>query len=69
MSIFDTKTEKVDTTIPYVQPSAQQTYADPAMELATRNILASYFGTSPDDPGLIGQPIPVPVKQIAGLSP
>ena len=69
MGIFDTKTEKVDTTIPYVQPSAQQTYADPAMELATRNILASYFGTSPDDPGLIGRAIPVPVKQIAGLSP
>ena len=69
MSIFDSKTEKIDTTIPYVQPSAQQTYADPAMELATRNILASYFGTSPDDPGLIGQQIPVPVKQIAGLSP
>ena len=29
-----------DTSIPVILPQAGQTYADPAMELATRNILA-----------------------------
>ena len=69
MGIFDTKTEVVNTQVPEIQPTASQRYADPAMELATRNILASYFGTGPDDPGLIGRPIPVPLQQVAGLSP
>ena len=67
--LFEGATVQTDDTLPIVLPQASQRFADPAMELATRNILASYFGTSPDDPGLIGQPIPVPVKQIAGLSP
>jgi len=66
---FEGATVQTDDTLPIVLPQATQRFADPAMELATRNILASYFGTSPDDPGLIGRPIPVPVKQIAGLSP
>ena len=66
---FEGATVQTDSTLPIVLPQASQRFADPAMELATRNILASYFGTSPDDPGLIGRPIPVPVKQIAGLSP
>ena len=67
--LFEGATVQTDDTLPIVLPQASQRFADPAMELATRNILASYFGTSPDDPGLIGRPIPVPVKQIAGLSP
>ena len=67
--LFEGATVQTDDTLPIVLPQATQRFADPAMELATRNILASYFGTSPDDPGLIGRPIPVPVKQIAGLSP
>ncbi len=59
-----------DTSIQYVAPQAGQTYADPAMELATRNILASYFGSGqPGDLGLMGQPIPIPIQQVAGLSP
>jgi hypothetical protein len=66
---FDSSTVQTDSTLPIVLPQASQRFADPAMELATRNILASYFGTSPDDPGLIGQQIPVPVQQVAGLSP
>ena len=66
---FDSSTVQTDSTLPIVLPQASQRFADPAMELATRNILASYFGTSPDDPGLIGRPIPVPVQQVAGLSP
>ena len=69
MGIFDTKTEVVNTQVPEIQPTASQRYSDPAMEMATRNILASYFGTGPDDPGLIGRPIPVPLQQVAGLSP
>ena len=59
-----------DTSIPVIMPQAGQTYADPAMEMATRNILASYFGTGqPGDLGLMGQPIPIPIQQVAGLSP
>ncbi len=59
-----------DTSIPVIMPQAGQTYADPAMEMATRNILASYFGSGqPGDLGLMGQPIPIPIQQVAGLSP
>jgi hypothetical protein len=59
-----------DTSIPVILPQAGQTFADPAMELATRNILASYFGSGqPGDLGLMGQPIPIPIQQVAGLSP
>ena len=59
-----------DTSIPVILPQAGQEFADPAMELATRNILASYFGTGqPGDLGLMGQPIPIPIQQVAGLSP
>jgi len=61
-------TEIIDEQQAYVLPSAQQTYSDPAVELTARNLLASYFGT-PDQPGLIGQQIPIPIRQIAGLSP
>jgi len=68
MGIFDTETEVVDTTQPYLYPTASQSYSDPAVELASRNMLASYFGT-PDQPGLISQQIPIPIQQVAGLSP
>ncbi len=61
-------TEIIDEQQAYVLPSAQQTYSDPAVELTARNLLATYFGT-PDQPGLIGQQIPIPIQQIAGLSP
>ena len=59
-----------DTSIPVILPQAGQTYADPAMELATRNILATYFGDpSQGNLGMMGQPIPIPIQQVAGLSP
>ena len=48
-----------------VQPSAAQTYSDPAVELQARQLLGSYFGPS----GLMSQPIPIPIQQTAGLSP
>lgn len=63
-----TETVTVDTSQPYLLPSARQQYYDPAVELTARNLLASYFGT-PDQPGLISQQIPVPIQQVAGLSP
>jgi hypothetical protein len=63
-----TETVTVDTSQPYLLPSAQQQYYDPAVELTARNLLASYFGT-PDQPGLISQQIPVPIQEVAGLSP
>ena len=70
MNLLQSSTVQTDDTLPVVLPSAGQTYADPAMELATRNILASYFGSGqPGDLGLMGQPIPIPIQQVAGLSP
>ncbi len=51
---------------PYVLPSASQQYYDPAVELTSRNLLASYFGT-PDQPGLISQQIPIPIQQSLGF--
>ena len=63
-----TETVLTDQEQPYVLPSASQQYYDPAVELTSRNLLASYFGT-PDQPGLINQQIPIPIQQVAGLSP
>jgi len=69
MGVFDTNTDYYDASMPSVSPQFGSTYSDPAMEMATRNMLASYFGTGADDPGLIGRPIPIPLQQVAGLSP
>ena len=66
MGIFDSKTQEVETAVPTVQPSAQQTYSDPAMEMASRQMLDAYFNP---EYGMIGQKIPIPIQQIAGLSP
>ena len=69
MGVMDTKTEYYDPNMPVVSPTYGSSYVDPAMEMASRNMLASYFGTGADDPGLIGRPIPIPLQQVAGLSP
>ena len=69
MGIFDSGTEYYDPSMPSVSPQFGSSYSDPAMEMATRNMLASYFGTGEGDPGLIGRPIPIPLQQVAGLSP
>jgi len=57
--------ETVAGTQQIVQPSADQTYSDPAVERQARQMLGSYFGPS----GLMDQPIPIPIQQTAGLSP
>lgn len=66
MSMFSSSTKEVETAVPTVQPSAQQTYSDPAMEMASRQMLDAYFNP---EYGMIGQKIPIPIQQIAGLSP
>lgn len=66
MGIFDSKTKEVETAVPTVQPSAQQTYADPAQELAARQLQDLYFNPQY---GMLTRPIPIPVQQVAGLSP
>ena len=66
MGIFDSKTKEVETSVPVVQPTAQQVFADPAQELAARQLQDLYFNP---EYGLITQQIPVPVQQVAGLSP
>jgi hypothetical protein len=60
------KTKTYDESIPVVQPGVQFTSADPAQELAARQLQDLYFNP---EYGLITQQIPVPVQQVAGLSP
>ena len=43
MGIFDSKTKEVETSVPVVQPTAQQFFADPAQELAARQLQDLYF--------------------------
>ena len=50
---------------PYLAPGYSRSFQDPAVELASRRMLESYFGPE----GLISQQIPVPIQQVAGLSP
>ena len=45
MGFFDTNTDYYDASMPSVSPQFGSTYSDPAMEMATRNMLASYFAT------------------------
>jgi hypothetical protein len=60
-----TTTETYAESAPFISPTFQRSFQDPAVELAGRKLLESYLG----DEGLIQQPIPVPVQQVAGLSP
>lgn len=60
-----TTTQSIQDSAPYLQPSFSREFQDPAVELASRRMLESYFGPE----GLISQQIPVPIQQIAGLSP
>lgn len=66
--LFESDTELVDQSQPYVLPKAERSYSDPAMEYAARQLMSSYFGGA-GQPGLISQPIPVPIRQVSGLSP
>jgi hypothetical protein len=58
MGLFSSSTKEVETAVPTVQPSAQQTYSDPAMEMASRQMLDAYFNP---EYGMIGKQIPIPV--------
>ena len=60
-----TTTQSIQDSAPYLQPEFSRQFQDPAVELARRRMLESYFGPE----GLISQQIPVPIQQIAGLSP
>ena len=60
------KQRQTDESMPVVQPQAGQQYAAPAVELTSRQLLDAYFNP---EYGMIGQQIPIPVQQIAGLSP
>ena len=58
-------TQTYATEAPYLAPTFSRQFQDPAVELASRRMMESYFG--PD--GMINQQIPVPIQQVAGLSP
>ena len=60
-----TTTQMVPQSTPYLAPGYTRAFQDPAVELASRRMLESYFGPE----GLITQQIPVPIQQVAGLSP
>ena len=59
------ETQTYSRAAPVLAPSFTRSFQDPAAELASRRMLEAYFGPE----GLINQPIPVPEKEIAGLSP
>ena len=58
-------TQTYQESAPYLAPEWARQYQDPAVEMASRRMMESYFG--PD--GMINQQIPVPIQQVAGLSP
>lgn len=58
-------TQSIQESAPYLAPSFSRQFQDPAVELASRRMLEAYFGPE----GLITQQIPVPIQQVAGLSP
>ncbi len=66
MSFFSSSTKEVETAVPTVQPRADQQYSDPAVELTSRQLMDLYFNP---EYGMINQQIPIPVQQVAGLSP
>ena len=69
MGLFDTDTVTVDTTGRSVPlPEYSQTSRAPWIEAIARNMGTSYFG-SPTQGGMMSQPIPIPMQQVAGLSP
>jgi len=57
-------TDPVYTSEQIIQPTASQAFSDPAVEKASRDMLASYFGPG----GIMSQAQPIPVQQVAGLS-
>ena len=61
-----TTTQTVQKSAPFLAPQYSSQFYDPAVELASRRMLESYFDP---ETGLINQQIPVPIQQIAGLSP
>lgn len=61
-----TTTQTVQESAPFLAPQYSSRFYDPAVELASRRMLESYFDP---ETGLINQQIPVPIQQIAGLSP
>tara|TARA_R110000796_G_scaffold11061_5_gene36971 strand:- start:4969 stop:6363 length:1395 start_codon:yes stop_codon:yes gene_type:complete len=69
MGALDTETVTVDTSGSAVPlPKFDQTTRAPWIEAIARNLGTSYFG-SPTQGGMMSQPIPIPMQQIAGLSP
>ena len=69
MTVFESDTVKVDTTGASVPlPSYDMTTRAPWIEAMARNLGSAYFGT-PTQAGMMSRPIPIPMQQIAGLSP
>tara|TARA_R110000824_G_scaffold212579_3_gene398828 strand:- start:9267 stop:10511 length:1245 start_codon:yes stop_codon:yes gene_type:complete len=67
--LFQSETKTVDTTGKTAPlPTFDQTTRAPWIEAIARNMGTSYFG-SPTQGGMMSQPIPIPMQQIAGLSP
>lgn len=72
MSILDflqSDLETVDTTGPTTPlPSYTMDSRAPWIESIARNLGSAYFGT-PTQAGMMSKPIPIPIQQVAGLSP
>ena len=66
MSFFEGEDEIAATGVPLALPQAGIRYSDPATEMAARQLQDLYFNP---EYGMIGRQIPIPVQQVAGLSP
>ena len=59
----------VPTERPTVVPSSAQKYRAPWIEQLGRQLGGAYFGVPGQSSGMINQPIPIPIRRGAGLSP
>ena len=63
------KQVRVPTEQPTVIPSSAQKYRAPWIEQLGRQLGGAYFGVPGQSSGMINQPIPIPIRRGAGLSP
>lgn len=66
MSFFEGEDEIRSEGVPLALPQAGMRYSDPATEMAARQLQDMYFNP---EYGMINRQIPIPVQQVAGLSP
>ena len=67
--LFGSDTQESSTTQPMPMPSYTSTGVAPWGEQLARQMGGAYFGVPGQSSGMINQPIPIPIRGYAGLSP